>query len=336
MVANEIMDPTALQIGQQLLIPVTATPTPTTPATPSTPQASPTPTSAPISHTIKKGEILLSIAEEYDTTVETIMLANDIANPRGLQVGQQLFIPPHKGSPLGVKTVIHEIKGGDTLIALANSYGSTVEDIMVTNPELKASLLRVGQEIIIPLTQSWANASLDQTIAKITSPTESPPELVALAEEMAQAVNTKRQAQGLTALIPDEQLTTLALVHTQDMVARGYFSHVTLEGQTLRDRVQEHGLELNWVGENIQRNIRPANEAVQYAIEWFMNSRVHRNNILHSHFDHIGVGVAEGPPGWYTFVLVFAGDSCFWILDFGFAIYHSPFTICHLLSKKEI
>ncbi len=306
MMANEIMNPTTLQIGQQLLIPVTATPTPRTPATP---KSSPTPTSAPISHTVQKGEVLLSIAEEYDTTVEAIMLANDITNPRTLQVGQQLIIPPHKGSPLGVQTVIHEIKGGDTLITLANSYGSTVEDIMVTNPELEPSLLRVGQEIIIPLTQSWANPALDPTIARITSPAESPPELVALAEEMAKAVNTERQAQGFPALTPDEQLTTLARTHAQDMVARGYFSHVTLEGQTLRDRLQEHSLELNWTGENIQRNTRAANEAVQYAMGWFMNSRPHRNNILHSHFDHIGIGVAEGPPGWYTFVLVFAGDS---------------------------
>jgi uncharacterized protein YkwD len=307
--ANEITDPTTLQIGQQLLIPITATPTPQTPATPSTPSTSPTPTLAPVSHTVQKGEILLSIAEEYDTTVEAIMLANEITNPRTLQVGQQLIIPPHKGSPLGVQTIIHEIKGGDTLIILAGKYGSTVEDIMATNPELEPSLLRVGQEIIIPLTQPWANPALDPTIPRITSPAESPPELVALAEEMVKAVNAERQAEEFPTLTPDEQLATVARAHAQDMVARGYFSHVTLEGQTLRDRLQEHGLELNWVGENIQRNTRPANEAAQYAVEWFMNSRPHRNNILHSHFDHLGVGVAEGPPGWYTFVLVFAGDS---------------------------
>jgi len=34
----------------------------------------------------------------------------------------------------------------------------------------------------------------------------------------------------------------------------------------------------------------------------------YRRNILHQHFSRIGVGVAQEPAGWYTFVLVFAGD----------------------------
>jgi uncharacterized protein YkwD len=37
-----------------------------------------------------------------------------------------------------------------------------------------------------------------------------------------------------------------------------------------------------------------------------MNSAPHRHNILHNNHNHIGVGVVEGPPGWFTFVLVFA------------------------------
>jgi uncharacterized protein YkwD len=37
-----------------------------------------------------------------------------------------------------------------------------------------------------------------------------------------------------------------------------------------------------------------------------MNSAPHRYNLLHEHYTHLGVGVVEGTPGWYTFVLVFA------------------------------
>jgi len=129
-----------------------------------------------------------------------------------------------------------------------------------------------------------------------------------LEQQMVDAVNAQRQAQELAPYQVDERLTDIARAHAQDMVARGYFSHTTPEGKTLRDRLREHGIEAHWAGENIQRNSRPADEAVQFAIDWFMGSTPHRKNILHSHYTHIGVGVAEGPAGMYTFVLVFVGE----------------------------
>jgi uncharacterized protein YkwD len=112
----------------------------------------------------------------------------------------------------------------------------------------------------------------------------------------------------MSPLAIDEQLTGTARAHAQDMVSRGYFSHVTPEGLTLRDRLAGNGIDLNWVGENIQRNVQAPEQAAGYAVDWFMGSRPHRNNILHEHFNRVGIGVAEGPPGWYTFVLNFAGD----------------------------
>ena len=62
------------------------------------------------------------------------------------------------------------------------------------------------------------------------------------------------------------------------------------------------------VGENIYLSVKPESQAVQAAIGWFMGDPPHRRNILHQHFSRIGVGVAQEPEGWYTFVLVFAGD----------------------------
>lgn len=308
MTINKIDDPTTLQIGQRLLIPITVTPSPSPTPTSSTPQPSPTAAPTPLIHTVQAGEVLLAIAAEYDTTVEAIMLANEITDPRTLQIGQQLLIPPDKGSPLGVKTVIHQIVAGDTLLGLAAAYGSTLDDILATNPELEPTSLQIGQKIIVPLTQPRANPiSSNPTLPRITSPVESPPGLAALEQQMVSAVNTQRQAQGLTPYAVDEQLTSLARTHAQDMTVRGYFSHVTLEGKTIRDRFEERGLDYYWVGENIQRNVQPVEQTVGYAINWFMNSRVHRNNILHANYNRLGVGVTEGPPGWYTFVLVFAG-----------------------------
>lgn len=128
---------------------------------------------------------------------------------------------------------------------------------------------------------------------------------------MVEAVNVARRANGLSPYEMDPQLQLIARQHSEDMVERGYFSHVTPEGVTLWDRLERHGLTPRWAGENIQRNSRAGAQAVEHAIQWFMNSPPHRKNILHQHYTHVGVGVAveEAESGTFTlttFTLVFA------------------------------
>lgn len=65
------------------------TPTPTTPAATQTPSANPT----PIIHTVQPGEVMGSIAAQYDVSVEAILLANNLINPDSIFPDQQLIIP---------------------------------------------------------------------------------------------------------------------------------------------------------------------------------------------------------------------------------------------------
>ncbi len=69
---------------------ITATPRPVTPI------ASPTPTttSTPTLYTIQPGDTLLDVAIQFDLSVEAIQDANGIVDPRFLQIGQELVIPP--------------------------------------------------------------------------------------------------------------------------------------------------------------------------------------------------------------------------------------------------
>lgn len=279
----------------------TVTPLPTEP--PATPALTPTP--APTTHTVRPGETLLSIAAHYSTTANAILIANNLANSQTLQVGQKLVIPPAPNIPAGVKTVIHQIQPGNTLLELAGRYGSTVDDILAANPGLEPLALQVGQKILIPLTRSPATPA-----AEPASPgPAAPANLAEMEQGIIDAVNSRRQENGLAPLNADAQLSLVARDHARDMVARGYFDHVTLDGLTLRDRLKARGLVVNWAGENIQRNTEPAGESARAAVDWFMDSPPHRANILHLQFDRLGAGVAEGPPGWYTFVLVFAGNG---------------------------
>ena len=296
---NGISDPTRLQIGQQLLIPITVTPTPALPS------PTPTPTLEPIYYIVQAGDTMGAIARAYDTDVAAIMIANDLTDSQKLQIGQELVIP-QDGVNFDTPIVVHGIESGDTFGRLAFLYGSTIEDILAANPGLEPTALQVGQKVIVPVTSPPVNPSANPRLPQVTSPEALSSTLVALQQQMINQTNAQRQANGLSPLQGDDELARIALAHAQDMVKRGYFAHITPEGVDLRTRFEQHGVEANWIGENIQLNTQPIDRTVSEAVEWFMNSPPHRTNMLHERFNHIGVGVAEEPPGWYTFVLVFA------------------------------
>jgi uncharacterized protein YkwD len=309
---NGITDPTLLQIGQELFIPVTVTPSPTAPTPTPSPTVRSSPTSELVHYVVKPGDTLLEIALQYDTTVEALMLANGLDDPRALQIDQKLVIPPDNGAlDFGLPSKIYEIGEGDTLLALASQHGSTLQDILDANEGIEPTDLQIGQKIIIPLTQVEVNdfagaVSLVSVEPRIISPEPPASGLLAIEQEIVSLVNAERAALGLTPYSVDAELTTVARAHAQDMVARGYFGHITPEGLSVRDRLQAQEVSLNWVGENVIRSTRSAAETPRYAMAWFMADRPHRLNLLHQHFNRIGLGVAQEASGWYILVQVFA------------------------------
>lgn len=299
---NNVDDPTLLQIGQELVIPATATAQITESPTP---KYSPTPTPEPVYHTVEPGDTLLAVAIEFDTTTEALMVTNALDSPHDLDIGQALLIVPSNVEP-GVPAVVHEIKAGDTFADLSFFYGSTIDDMLAANPGLDPDLLQIGQQVIIPVTSSPVNPDANPSLPRIIAADPVSGEKLTLQQAMFRSINSQRQAHGLASYALDNDLVELAQAHAQDMLSRGYFAHTTPEGVTLDSRFAQKGLDISWTGENIQRNNKGKENAVSYALTWWMGSYVHRSNILHRQFNRIGVGVIEGPPDWHTFVLVFA------------------------------
>ena len=104
---NNLTNASGLQIGQVLVIPVTATPAPTaTPTATPTPQSTPAPTATPTStatpspgsqvYVVQSGDTALGIAFQFDITMAQLAAANNTteAGLRTLQIGQRLIIPP--------------------------------------------------------------------------------------------------------------------------------------------------------------------------------------------------------------------------------------------------
>ncbi len=110
-----------------------------------------------------------------------------------------------------------------------------------------------------------------------------------LEAEMLELVNEERRAAGLAPLAPDPELVEVARRHSADMWARGYFAHVTPEGNSPFDRIREADVRFLTAGENLA--LAPT---VRIAHVGLMNSPGHRANILRSQFGRVGIGIMDG------------------------------------------
>lgn len=106
---------------------------------------------------------------------------------------------------------------------------------------------------------------------------------------MLNLVNRERLEHGLGPLRPDPTLREIARSHSRDMLQRGYFAHVGLDGDTPVDRMRFGGARFQAAGENLA--LAPT---VELAHNGLMNSPGHRANILNGSFGRVGIGIADG------------------------------------------
>lgn len=104
--------------------------------------------------------------------------------------------------------------------------------------------------------------------------------------------NQYRGGQGLGALRLDAGLSQVALEFAQDMMNRNYFDHVTPDGGTMSERLENGHIVFRAAGENIAKGQRDA-DAVMTA---WMNSPGHRRNIMNGNYGKIGL--AHVGPYW--------------------------------------
>lgn len=134
----------------------TSTPPPTATDTP-TPEHTPTCTPPPqedIRYIVQRGDTLIALAKKYNTTVDGIMLKNNLADPNAIYVGQELIIPVNyvPDQPTEPRVVEHKVREGETLTYLARLYRTTVDAIRQENPSIvDPQQLRVGMVLTITI-----------------------------------------------------------------------------------------------------------------------------------------------------------------------------------------
>ena len=107
-------------------------------------------------------------------------------------------------------------------------------------------------------------------------------------QQLFNAVNRERKANGLSPLRIDEALTEAARKHAQRMAEKGTISHQLSGEPTLPARAKAAGAHFSWLSENVDEG--PNAKAIH---ESFMKSALHRANILDGDMNSVGIGVAE-------------------------------------------
>lgn len=97
-------------------------------------------------YTVLEGDSLYSIANKFNISVNDLIDYNGLPTTI-LTVGETIRIP--KGE-VSNKENVYTVKPGDTLYRIANTYGVSVNDLIVAN-NLTSNILTIGQELIIPL-----------------------------------------------------------------------------------------------------------------------------------------------------------------------------------------
>jgi uncharacterized protein YkwD len=147
-------------------------------------------------------------------------------------------------------------------------------------------------------------------LAPVGAPVRAAETLDALRLHALALVNKSRQDEGLPALEGDAALTQAAQRHAEDMARRGYFSHVSPTGETIRDRYVAAGGTAGFVAENIAQcsDCQPDGMRIEELHRGWMNSSGHRANILAQGLDGFGFGLAVAGSQLYA-VQTFAGPG---------------------------
>ncbi|RIK41957.1 MAG: hypothetical protein DCC58_11715 [Chloroflexi bacterium] len=96
---------------------------------------------------IRYGDTLSEIAEAHQTTVAQLAQINDIANPDLIITGDPLIIPSEGTSG---EFRAYTIVWGDTLSAIAETYGTTVDALVELNDIDDPDMIVVGDVLLVP------------------------------------------------------------------------------------------------------------------------------------------------------------------------------------------
>jgi uncharacterized protein YkwD len=107
----------------------------------------------------------------------------------------------------------------------------------------------------------------------------------------------------------DGELSKAAQLHAEDMAAKNYFDHDSLDGRSFIDRIEATGFTGSPGGENIASGFPTA----QATLQGWLNSPGHCVNLMDPDFDVMGLGVADRSDPKFSMPVTY------WVQDFGYS-----------------
>jgi uncharacterized protein YkwD len=200
---------------------------------------------------------------------------------------------------------------------LTNIFFAVLQHISAQIPlitHIFSRLLVMAIAFTLPIfAQSSVNEGVDKlarprvvkVAATSAAPSNTPNNTIELEQKAFQLLNQKRVEIGLTQLVWSESMAKVARLHSSNMAAFKFFSHKGLDGLQVDGRAESLGFR-KWqgIGENIAYNRGFANP-VEFAVERWMLSDSHRENLLDKRWKESAVGIAIAKDGTYYFTEVF-------------------------------
>ncbi|MCX4450455.1 sigma-70 family RNA polymerase sigma factor [Streptomyces sp. NPDC087866] len=202
-----------------------------------------------------------------------------------------------------------EASGPPTAAASGGTSGSPTPSASPSHSAGRSASPKATKTKAAPKPKKTAPASKHPSAPKSApatrpAPAQPTPSASSDADQVLALVNTERAKEGCGPVTGNDQLTTAAQRHSEDMAAHDYFSHTSQDGSGPGERITAAGYRWSTYGENIAKGQRTPADVMN---SW-MNSPGHRANILNCSFKELGVGIQDSPGG------------IVWTQDFGAAM----------------
>lgn len=109
-------------------------------------------------------------------------------------------------------------------------------------------------------------------------------------QKVIELTNREREKAGLSPVKESSALNKAAQLKAENMFAENYWAHFAPSGKTPWDFIIGSGYKFAFAGENLAKNFYNSEDVV---VAW-MNSPTHKDNLLNSKYEDIGIAVTEG------------------------------------------
>ncbi len=202
----------------------------------------------------------------------------------------------------------------DSAATIVKEIEKNVIPITGINSDSAANMVKEIEKKVIPITGTVEKGTFslsqitDTTTKLLSGDTDNMTKEKQAEIEVHRLINLEREKHGLETLGYDEELASIAKLHSEDMASSEYFSHETPEGLDPTDRAgkadyvcryQIGNLIYSGIGENIHMVkgslvvlLASPESIAELAVSGWMDSPGHRKNILTSNFSNEGIGVS--------------------------------------------